>query len=68
MAVQSAARAHRPSSLPAHVAGAATPLSCTFEAAREEFERASSAPHWRRQRQRGRAAEALGVTARGSPR
>ena len=55
-----------PSSLPAHVARSATPAACTFEAAREEFERRFiRAALATANGQRAKAAAALGVTRQG---
>ena len=55
-----------PSSLPAHVARAATPAAATFGAAREEFERRFvRAALASANGQRARAAEVLGVTRQG---
>jgi DNA-binding NtrC family response regulator/tetratricopeptide (TPR) repeat protein len=55
-----------PSALPAHVAGATIPAATTFEAAREEFERRFiRAALASANGQRGRAAQALGVSRQG---
>ena len=55
-----------PSSLPAHVARAAAPTACTFEAARTEFERRFiRAALAGANGQRAKAAEALGVSRQG---
>ena len=55
-----------PSSLPAHVARSAMPAACTFEAARQEFERRFvRAALAGANGQRAKAAEVLGVTRQG---
>lgn len=67
MAVQSPRRGRvGPSALPAHVAGAVLPAATTFDAAREAFERRFvRAALASANGQRGRAADALGVTRQG---
>ena len=55
-----------PSSLPAHVARATAPVACTFEAAREEFERRFiRAALAGANGQRAKAAEMLGISRQG---
>lgn len=67
MAVQSPRRGRiGPSALPRHLAQAASPAPCTFEAAREEFERRFvRAALAGANGQRARAAAALGMTRQG---
>jgi transcriptional regulator with GAF, ATPase, and Fis domain len=55
-----------PSSLPAHVAQSSAPASCTFEAARDEFERRFiRAALAGANGQRAKAAEAMGISRQG---